>query len=218
MARLLTDRPVLIQILSLYLLLLAFFIVLSRLSSGEKMRSEAVSSSLSITFATEGRPAKRVTRVTSLAGTVIDDPAPLARIGELVRAELNFAIVREIVPGGVMELTVETDRLFTGAEIAVNPLYRRFFERLAATLTDPPRDVRYDVEIAIGVGTAANEPGIRLAAARSAFLSAILTRAGAPARTLAAGVEPDAPARTRMVFHVRPAVEPLPPFAREPVR
>ena len=218
MPRPLTDQPQLILALSLHLLLLAFFIALTHLSSGgEKGRADAVAGSLNAAFAGAGRPADKPAIFTASLGNVLADPAPTDRIGALVRTELAFAAVRDIVPGALMEVIVDAGKLFHGDDIAIDPARRPFFERVAAALADPAPGVRYDLEIAIGtrVGPTKDDAPARLAVSRVAQLAAVLTGAGAPARSVAAGIETGSPGRVRLLFHVRPAQAARPPFATD---
>ena len=218
MPRPLTDQPQLILALSLHLLLLAFFIALTHLSSGgEKGRADAVAGSLNAAFAGAGRPTDKAAVFTASLGNVLADPGPTDRIGDLIRTELAFAAVRDIVPGSLMEVIVDADRLFHGDDVTIDPARRPFFERVAAALADPAPGVRYDLEIAIGTrfGPAKDDAPARLAVSRVAQLAAALTGAGAPARSVAAGVEAGSPGRVRLLFHVRPAQEARPPFATD---
>jgi hypothetical protein len=214
MARAQTGQPLLIQVLSLYLLLLAFFVVLTHLSKAEQDRSMAVSGSVSETFSSAGRPADAAASFTASLGSVLADSGITETLGSLVRTELSFARVRHIVPGTVMEATVAADRLFVPGSGRIDPRYRRFVERLAAVLAQPRGGARLDLEIAAGIAHAAppDGPAARLAAERSAFLAEVLSVAGAPARNLAGGVEPGLADMVRLLFHVRPETEPGPSF------
>jgi len=221
MPRPLTDQPQLILALSLHLLLLAFFIALTHLANGgEQKRADAVAGSLNAAFAGSGRAAAAPAVFTASLGEVPADPPPMDRIGNLVKTELGFAAVREIVPGSVMEVVLDTDRLFKADDATVDPDRRNFLRHVAAALADPATGVRYDLELAIGTrfGPARDDAPARLAVGRVAALASVLTGAGAPARTVAAGVEAGSPGRVRFLFHVRPAFEPPPPFAADPGR
>lgn len=207
----LPRNPLLMQVLSVYLLLLAFFVVLNNISSIETARSRAVAGSLQSTFATEGRPTSRPAVLTSELGNVLADAALEERIGDLVRTEIGLAEFRVIVPGRVMELVLDEQDLFRGQGVAVDPDHRLFVERIAGILATPAVGVRYDIDILLAgellpeipSGAPLDEP-----AARAAFLADVLTGAGAPAAAVAAGVETGSPGRVRLLFHVRPAVEP----------
>ena len=216
MPRPLTDQPQLILALSLHLLLLAFFIALTHLANGgEKKRAEAAAGSLNSVFAGAGTPFSKPVVFTASLGNVLADPAPMERIGNLVRTELGFAAVHTIVPGSVMEVTLDSNRLFRDADVALDPARRPFVTQVASALASPARGVRYDLEIAIGtrLGPATDDAANTLAVRRVAALATALTGAGAPARSVAAGVEAGSPGRLRLLFHVRPAQEPPPPFA-----
>lgn len=216
MPRPLTDQPQLILALSLHLLLLAFFIALTHLSNGsEHKRAESVAGSLNSVFAGTGTPTDRAAVFTASLGNVLDDPAPMERIGKLVRTELAFANEREIVPGTLMEVTLRVGRLFHDGDVTIDPARQPFFTRVAAALAAPPRGVRYDLELAIGTrrGPATDDAATALAVRRVAALASVLTHAGAPARSVAAGVEAGSPGRLRLLFRVEPAVQPPPPFA-----
>ena len=79
---------------------------------------------------------------------------------------------------------------------------------------DDIEDVRLvAVERALECGPKVVLPVDALAVRPVAALAPVLTSAGAPARDVAAGVEAGSPGRLRLLFHVRPAQEPPPPFA-----
>lgn len=221
MPRPLTDQPQLILALSLHLLLLAFFIALTHLANGgEQKRAVAVTGSLNAAFAGSGQPVGGPAAFTASLGNVPADPAPTDRLGNLVRTELGFAAVRDIVSGSVMEVVLDTDRLFQGDGTTVHPDRRPFLRHVAAALADPAAGVRYDLELATGTryGPTEDDAAARLAVGRVAALASMLAGAGAPARSVAAGVEAGLPGRVRFLFHVRPAIEPAPPFAAGPGR
>lgn len=220
MRRDLPRSPLLIQVLSVYLLLLAFFILLNNVASVETARSKAVAGSLRSTFASDGRPTDHPARLTSALGTVLADAALEERLGALVRTELDFAELRVIEPGRTLELSLNERALFRGDGIAIDPLRRPFVERIAGVVATPPVGVRYDTDILLagellpsrgGAGDAVDEP-----AARAAFLAAVLIGAGAPAGAIAVGVESGREGWLRMLFNVRPRIEPRLFAAPEP--
>jgi len=198
MPRVLPRNPVLLQVLSLYLLLLAFFVLLNSLSAPEQDRLRAVRGSLSETFAASGKPARKSRQLSSSMGNVVADAGFLDRIGSLVRTELAFAKIIEVTPGRLMEVTMRTDKIFRGAMVSIDPLYRPTIEAMAHTLRQPARGVRYEIEILFGT-----EGGQVLPGARSAYLATVFTDAGAPRRAIAAGVEYGSPGVVRLRFRVR---------------
>lgn len=200
MARALPRNPLLLQVLSLYLLLLAFFVLLNSLSAPEQDRLRAVKGSLSETFAATGTPARETRQLTSSLGNVIADAGLLDRIGTLVRTELAFATIRNVMPGRLMEVSMPTHELFRGAKVSIDPLYRPTLEAMVEAMRKPEQGVRYEIEIL--VGTDGDEV---LSGARSAYLATVFTAAGAPRRGVAAGVEHGSPGIVRLRFRVRPS-------------
>lgn len=202
MQRDLPRNPLLMLVLSLYLLLLAFFVVLNSISNVEVSRLQAVSGSLSETFANEGKPADRSARLVSSEGNLLADAGFMSRIGHLVRTELAFAKVEEVTPGRLMSVTMSADSLFIPGREAINPLHRATIDRVAKALVNPPPGVRYDVDILMGDSAADN-----LVIGRSAYLASTFVAAGSPARSIAAGIEQEAPGNLTLLFHVRPRGE-----------
>jgi hypothetical protein len=195
-------NPLLIQVLSVYLLLLAFFVVLNSISHFELARSRAVTGSLNETFAAEGLPTKRTVPLVSSRGDVLANAAVLSRIGELISTELSLAQVREVEPGRTMEVTVPVESLFRPGLESIDPLHRPLVEKVAKLLADTPRGVRYDLDILL-----TGESGDDLAVGRSAFLASVFVREGAPRRNVIAGIEHNPSGRLRLLFHVRPISE-----------
>ncbi len=198
MPRVLPRNPMLLQVLSLYLLLLAFFVLLNSLSAPEQSRLRAVKGSLSETFAASGAPARESRQLASSMGNIVANAGFLDRIGSLVRTELDFAKIREVTPGRLMEVSMPTHELFRGATVAIDPLYRSTIEAMAAALRQPRQGVRYEIEILVGKDGDQSLPG-----ARSAYLATVFTAAGAPRRGVAAGVEYGSPGVITLRFRVR---------------
>jgi hypothetical protein len=195
-------NPLLMLVLSLYLLLLAFFVVLNTISNVEITRSTAVSGSLNETFAADGRPAEKSVSLVSSQGNLFADAPFLSRLGKLIRTELAFAEVEEVLPGRLMAVTMSANSLFIPGREAINPLHRKIIDRVANALINPSPGVRYDVDILVGRSGPDD-----LVLARSAYLANVFAAAGSPARSIAAGIEQGSPGQLRFLFHVRPRNE-----------
>ncbi len=202
--------PTLIPILGLYLLLLAFFILLNNISEVDKARSKAVAGSLQTTFATRGRPMSSPAALTSAIDNVLGDDSLERRLGALVRAELRLASFEVIKPGRLMQLRVHESALFTGPDNEISSVGRRLIDKIATELRNPPRGVRYDVEIRLSRARAGrdgpNRPAlnrIRRAAALSQALADAEVRRG----TVAGGVEHTVSAEARFLFEIRPETQ-----------
>jgi len=195
-------NPLLMLVLSLFLLLLAFFVVLNSISNVEVTRLRAVSGSLNETFAAEGNPADKSVTLVSSQGTVLSDGAFLSRVGNLIRTEFAFANVEDVLPGRLMAVTMSADSLFIPGREAINPLRRPIIDSVAKALINPSPGVRYDVDILVGKSAADD-----LVIGRAAFLANVFAAAGSPARSIAAGIEQNSPGQLRLLFHVRPRNE-----------
>ena len=199
--------PTLILILSLYLLLLAFFILLNNISEVEKARSKAVSGSLQSTFSSRGRPTSNPAPFTTAIGNVPSEESLEGRLGALVRAELRLASFDVIKPGRLMQLRVHESALFAGPDNELSATGRRLIDKIAGEIGNPPRGVRYEVEILLsraGAGGDALKNRIRRAAALSQALAGAKVRRG----TIAAGVEHAESAEARFLFEIRPETRP----------
>lgn len=200
--------PTLIMILSLYLLLLAFFILLNNISEVEKARSRAVAGSLQNTFALRGRPTYKPAELTSAIGNALGDNSLDRRLGALVRAELRLAKFEVIEPGRLMLLRVHEAALFTGPDNEISSTGRRLIEKIAIELRNPPSGVRYDVEIRLsrtraGARARAGGNGLLNRIRKAAALSQALAEAKGWPGTIAGGVEHTVSAEARFLFEIR---------------
>lgn len=195
-------NPLLIQVLSVYLLLLAFFVVLNSISHFELARTRAVTGSLNETFSADGLPTPKTVQLVSTRGDVISNAAVLSRIGDLISTELALSQIREVEPGRTMEVTVPVESLFRPGMESIDPLHRPLIEKVAQSLKNPSRGVRYDVDILV-----TGESGDDLAVGRAAFLASVFVQTGAPRRNVIAGIEHNQSRKLRLLFHVRPEAE-----------
>ena len=193
--------PTLIQVLSLYLLLLAFFVILFNISKVEQFKTSVVTESLNSTFNDSGQTTETPVPLTSAQGRVIADHAFQRRIGQLIAAEIPFAEINEIKPGSVLEARVPVDKLFENDDVA--PARRPWIERLADVLAGAPPGLRFDVDLMIGIGAESEHEHRALSLARAGRLAARLVAAGAPSGQVAAGLERGDASWVRLLFHVR---------------
>ena len=211
------NDPTLIQVLSLYLLLLAFFVILFNISKVEQFKTTVVADSLNATFASRGQNTETPEQLASSLGTIVSDPAVQRRIGELIAAEFPIAEIRELKPGRILEARIPLSSLFQGDDVADDR--RRFTESLAEVLASAPFGLRYEVDFLAGFAadteTDAGRDTRALSMARAGNLAARLVGAGAPPGHVAAGVEQGDPNWGRLLFYARggatsPTIEPGP--------
>jgi hypothetical protein len=198
MLRDIPRNPLLLQVLSLYLLLLAFFVVLNTISRVEDGRRQAVSGSLSETFASVGIPSDRTIRFTSNEGELLGDAAYLQRLGSLIKTEFLIAKVTQTTAGRLLEVTFSLNELFVSDANVIAPERRPLIDNVAAALRTVRPEWRYDVEILVGA-----DPGNALAMARAASLAKLFVAAGIQKRRILAGLVRGDPGNLRLRFHVR---------------
>ena len=166
--------------LSLYLVILAFFLVLITISHQQEARIFATVGSLGATFRADTRP---------LVTAPIADPDILARTVEEAVLEtlpdVAFAADRQ---GRVLAVHLPLDALFLPGRPEPSAERRALVAALAAILADPSAAWGLETVLVLpraGQGGAAE----RLAIARAGALARALVIAGAPARLVAAGFE-----------------------------
>lgn len=190
-------------LLSVYLLLLAFFVLLNSMSSIERVRSKAALDSVSERFAATQPPAE--------APLVMhpDEIAAAQRLqdslGEVLRSVVPVALVEVVLPGRLMQATMPALALFQEGEATLRPGRRELVQQLVEALAETPPGLRYECDFLIGVAAA---PGgdlpttATLGTARAATFGRALAASGAKPGTIAVGVEKGDPETVRLLFRV----------------
>lgn len=190
--------------LSLFLLLLAFFIMLNAISTVEEGRSDQVMESVKRAFPSAVRK--------EIAEDILD-AEPGRVIGQSVRAALG-TVFREVLPAVVVEVEANGNPIFVSiparqvyapAAGGITPVMEQLAGRLAPILNNPPAGSVLDLQILYGAADTASA-GER---------DALIFRASETVRTfvdhevdpaiLAAGLELYDPQVVRLIFRTRPA-------------
>lgn len=199
------NRSTTIQFLSLYLLVLAFFILLVSMSTPENIKSKAVMDSLNSTFASVRQPRTELTVFTSRAGRFIGADEFQDRIDGLFAAALGVEKVEIVAPGRSMRVVMEADALFHSGAIEIREAQIPMIDRIIASLNGRPPGLRFDMEFIIGSAvTAAGElpAGQTLPMARAgSFVREMLAR-GAPPDAISIGLQGGG-GKITMWFYVR---------------
>ncbi len=190
--------------LALYLLLLAFFILLNSLSQLEKVKSRAVIDSVTATFAPSRVSGRAAAPPASDAGDILAIEQAQRAIGEAVRALVPAARVEVSVPGRLMEMVLPADSLFVEGAVTVRsgrlPLLDRFVAALAAL---PPGYVAaLDVFLTVPAADRSFPVTQTAEAARAGALARALLARGMAERHLAVGLERGVPGEVRMQVHM----------------
>lgn len=188
--------------LGLYLLILAFFILLVSLSTIEERKARAVMDSLSATFAGTQRPA-------GLTGGISEDNQLLAAeraIAGAFSSLVRIVAVDIVKPGQLMRVGLPLAVVFEPGSLAPRPSLYSVFDRVVAALSSPPAGLRVEVEFIMDRGTTI--AARLLASARVDALVREMIARGAPPARLSIALAHEASARIWMTFRIhddRPA-------------
>ncbi len=197
--------PALIQVLSLYLLLLAFFVLLFNLSRAEHVRSKAVTSSLTSTFAADGAVGINPEILTSVEGDALAEADIGRNFGLLVKTAIPVAEVRIVRPGRLLQIRFPVGELFDDSFVDIRDDRLGLVRKIAKSVAAAPAGLRYDMEIRIGRRASAGvwRSSAELPIARAGRLAQALISAGAPPGTVAGGITERHAGWIRFDFHVR---------------
>jgi hypothetical protein len=181
--------------LSLYLLLLAFFILLNTISTYEEVKAQKVQQSLSSAFASILPPTTSLDTVTSVDGPLLAAQETQQKLGDLFQSPLKVARVEVLQPGKLMEVMMHTDQLFDPDKITIRDRQKGFVANLARALADTTGGAQYEMEMMLGsnlgkYGTVPVEGSLEIARA-GAFARQVIAQ-GAPARSVDVGIDPSA--------------------------
>lgn len=218
MRRLQEKDSTLVQVLSLYLLLLAFFIVLFNASRFDASRSAAVGESLTSTFKPTKGTAGEARQNTSQEGMLVGDEAVIEHVGDLVRTLLGVTRVRVVRAGRLMVATVPASRFFVGGGAGLRPDLDGFLNQFAGILGKAPVGRRHEVDIRVGskmITPDQMQNGSPLPIARASVLARTLLSRGALPGTVRSGVSFAHPEDVELIFRIDPEIR---PEDREPDR
>ncbi len=199
-----------IQFLSLYLLVLAFFILLVSISTPENIKSKAVMDSLNSTFASVRQPSTELTIFTSRSGRFIGAQEFQDRLDGLFAAALGVEKVEIVQPGRAMRVIMDADALFHADSTEIREAQIPMVDRVIASLSSRPPGLHFDVEFVIGsevsaIGELPTGQTLQMQRAGS-FVREMLGR-GAPPDTISIGLHAGAPEKITMWFYARSADE-----------
>ncbi|WP_051340815.1 hypothetical protein [Azospirillum halopraeferens] len=191
--------------LSLFLLLLAFFIVLNAISVDNVHRARAVLKSVEQSFTIDPRLLFGRDPVASRAGTVLAVQR-LNTLGDLFATAVAVDKVEVVAPGRHLEVRLPADGLFLPGTARLRPDRAGLLDRVAAALMQPLPGERIEAEflVALSPDTPSQPPG---PVDRAGALARDLVERGAPASAIGIGIERGAPGTARFVFSIRSAEE-----------
>lgn len=195
-----------IQFLSLYLLVLAFFILLVTISTFEEVKSNAVMNSLNSMFKPVIPPSTDLTVFTSKSGRILAAEDFQNHVKGLFATTLGVEKVEVVQPGRLMRVVMAADSLFVAETTTIRDANIPLVDRIIASLSGRPPGFHFDMEFVIGSEQAPNATmpsGQTLQMARAgAFVRSMFAR-GVPPDTVSIGMQKGNPNVVTMWFYVR---------------
>jgi hypothetical protein len=205
-----TDGHTTALFLSLYVLVLAFFIVLVTISSPEKVKSKAVMDSLTSTFASLMAPSTDLTTFASKEGDFLAAEASQEQINGVFTSTIQIARVEIIQPGRLMRVMMPADSLFFPGTTDIREAQVALLDRIVASLSVSTPGLHYDMEFIVGCpyGPGKSLPaGDTLENARAGVFARAMLARGVPPDSIAVGLRPGEAGDIVMRFFVRPQNE-----------
>ena len=203
-------------LLSLNLILLAFFILLNSLADFEADRARAVLASVKQAFNGKVGAAGQLPAFSSSLGALPEVAAKLREVGSLFEAMAPSARAKSIRRASLVRVDFPASALFRPGSLRLRQGREALLERLAQSLRKGPEGApRYLLEVLVGTGsqaavdagapTGSASPGsASLELRRAAVLAARLSAGGAPLDGLSTGLRPGAAGSLRFVVRLRP--------------
>ncbi len=205
-----------VLLLSLMLILLAFFILLNSLSKFETGRARAVIESVNLAFNGKIESGDRTPAYSASLGALPEVEAKLREVASLFEAVVPSTRVKRIRRAKAVRVELPAAYLFRPAGVRLRPGGEILIQRLVRLLARDPRGgPSYDLEVLLGVG-APPTGGARpvtpdprsLEVRRAALLAQRFIEEGLPPPVLSIGLLPRQPGTLRFVVRLRPDASP----------
>jgi hypothetical protein len=208
-----------ILLLSLNLILLAFFILLNALSRFDETRTRVVIDSVNQAFHGQVEPLAVPGLLSGSPGLLPDVEALANEAGSLFEAIVPAVRSTHTDRAGVVRIDLPADALFTAGEGTLRPERRQLIRRLAkALLRRSANDLIYELAFLHGVPDAASGTAAEhsLEVTRAAGMAGFLAEEGLSPARLSIGLQPGRPTMVEFVLTVRDSVGTPVPSAGSP--
>ncbi len=192
--------------LSLFLLVLAFFILLVTISTLEEVKTKSVMDSLTSTFTSIVPPSTDPTRFKSKEGDLVAGQQYQETVTDIFAAALQVAKIKVVHPGRLMQVQIPANTLFVAGEARIQANQFELLDRIVAAASGRPPGLRFDLEFVIGSRTR-EDGGLpqsqTLELARAGAFAREMSERGLPPDSIAIGIEPGDPNDVTMWFYIR---------------
>jgi len=194
--------------LSLFLLLLAFFILLNALATIEETKSRQVLTSVAATF-------RSVVDADTSAQVLLSELGPASEPDEILEAmeqlwvtAVSVTKVETLSAGQLMQITMPVNELFLGGKAVLRSDRKQLLERAARVLSVQAKSVVAELELVLGtppIDPAKLEEDPSLAIQRAVVLAGALLEVGAAKDKVSTGVRVGDHKVLRLRFAIREA-------------
>ena len=201
------SRPDIVPVfLGLFLLVLAFFIMLVSISTFEEVKSSRVMDSLTSTFTTVLPPTSDPVDFNAKDGDILAGEAFQEQITSIFSTAIQVENIEVVQPGRLMRLQMRVNVLYLDGQTTVREDQYPLLDRIVAVLSNRPPGLRQDMEVIIGsrVTEGVSLPvGQTLEMSRVGELARLMVSRGAPPDAISVGLKPGDPNEISIWFWVR---------------
>ncbi len=196
--------------LSLYLLLLAIFILLNSITDFETSRVRQALGSVSDKFRTNADLSDQDDRADVASGDSLVQTQFFSGLRKLFAEHLPIAKLNVVDAGNVMRATVPTRHLFKDGEMTLHPRSEELMTGVADSLVLKQPDIRYEVELLIPVGRRLpkeDKIGADLNIRRASAFARKLREMGVDGTSIGIGIYRGNPRHIRLNFFSRRVIQ-----------
>ncbi len=198
--------PTLALFLGLYLILLAFFVLLNTMASLKEDRVKAVIGSLLSTFSTEILNTQNPTEFTASVGDILATKEFHREIRDFFEVAVPLSRVELFSAGSVMRIRMPADQLFEASSIVIREDRDDLIFRIVRALKRRVAGLRYEVEFSTFTGPFLGDEAVTgqvIEIARAGAFARAIQDSGAPVNSLTIGAQPGNPGEIELTFLVR---------------
>lgn len=192
--------------LGLYLVVLAFFILLVTISTLEESKSKKVMDSLSSAFTTIVPPSAQLQNFQSKDGDVLASQEFQQQITGIFSTAVQIEKVEIVQPGRLMRVVMNTDSMFFTKEAKIRPNIFPMLDRTVASLSNRPAGMKFDLEMVIGVPVTGGKamPIVEtLEMSRAGVFARAMHERGLPPDSVSVGMRPGREGEVTLWFYTR---------------
>lgn len=198
--------PSVVLFVGLYLLLLAFFVLLNVISTLDAQRTKSVLDSLTATFRSDFGPLSARPVYSSDIEAPLVSNRLMSDVEQLFENAMPISQVDILLHGNLLEVILVADEMFVPGQADVRPEYEGLFSRLHEIMLSGPASLRYDMGIVIDsppISEKTLAAGQTLEMARVGGFARRMAAQGADPVYMYAGIDYSTPGRFRLLFHIR---------------